>query len=59
VKLDGLLADEARSLSDISLGARYGAVASRGLVAAGLQCRDDRHRTSLLGGDVHVDHSML
>src|SRR6202047_3833304 len=59
VQLDDLLADEARGLSYIGLRARYGAAACRGFVAGGLDCRNDGHRTGLLGGDEHVGHSML
>src|SRR5260370_24356094 len=59
VQLDGLLADEARGLSYIGLGARYGSAACRGVVARGLDCRNDGHRTGLLGGDAHVVPSML
>src|SRR4029077_90777 len=59
VKLDGLLADEARGLSYIGPRAGYGAAPCRGFVAAGLDGRNDGHRTGLLGGDEHVGHSML
>src|ERR1700724_1326705 len=59
VQLDDLLADEARRLSYIGLRGRYSAAACRGFVAGSLNCRNDSHRTDLLGGNEHVGHSML